>query len=91
MPRGKSSPKLAIPVDQETHALVLTAATRAGLSGSAWMTMAAQDALVRRAGLAAVAAWEKQHGELTGEEMKDAHRSVQAQLGRAPAKTRRSP
>jgi len=44
------------------------------------MTTAAREALHRRAGLAAVAVWEKRHGRLTGEEMDAARRSVRAQL-----------
>jgi hypothetical protein len=52
-----------------------------GLNVSAWMTTAAREALQRRAGLAAVALWEKQHGRFTTEEMNAARRSVLAQLG----------
>ena len=80
MPRGNPSPKLAITVDPEIHQNVLAAAAREGVSVSAWMTVAARDALQRRAGLAAVALWEKQHGRLTAEEMEEARRSVRAQL-----------
>jgi hypothetical protein len=46
------------------------------------MTGAAREALGRRAGLAAIALWEKQHGRLTAEEMKEARRRVRAQLRR---------
>ena len=43
--------------------------------------MAAREALrLRRAGLAAVAAWEQQHGRLTTEEMDEARRAVRVQL-----------
>jgi hypothetical protein len=65
MPRGNPSPKLAITIDPDVHANILAAAARDGLSVSAWMTIAAREALRRRAGLAAVALWEKQHGRLT--------------------------
>ena len=88
MPRGNPSPKLAITVDPEIHANILDAATREGVSVSAWMTEAARDALRRRAGLTAVACWEKQHGRFTAEEMDDARRNVRTQL-RATAKVRR--
>ena len=54
----------------------LVAAARDGVSVSAWMTAAARDALRRRAGLAAVALWEKQHGRFTTEEMNEARGSV---------------
>jgi hypothetical protein len=90
MPRGNPSPKLAITVDPEIHEKILAAAARDGVSISAWMTGAAREALQRRAGLAAVALWEKQHGAFTPEEMDEARRSVRTQLrmqrsGRRPA------
>ena len=80
MPRGNPSPKLAITVDPDIHKNILAAAARDGVSVSAWMTAAAREALQRRAGLAAVALWEKQYGRLTSEEMNEARRSVRAQL-----------
>jgi hypothetical protein len=80
MPRGNPSPKLAITIDPDIHANVLAAAARDGVSISAWMTIAAREALHRRTGLAAVDLWEKQHGRLTAEEMDEARRSVRAQL-----------
>ena len=83
MPRGNPSPKLAITIDPDVHENVLAAAGDDGVSVSAWMTTAAREALRRRAGLAAVALWEKQHGLLTPEEMNEARRSVRAQLRRS--------
>ena len=80
MPRGNPSPKLAITIDPEVHEKILAAAARDKVSVSAWMTGAAREALQRRAGLAAIAEWEKQHGSFTSEEMKEARRSVRAQL-----------
>jgi hypothetical protein len=80
MPRGNPSPKLAITIDPEVHEGILAAAARDKVSVSAWMTRAAREALRRRAGLTAVAEWEKQHGSLTVEEMEEARRSVRAQL-----------
>ncbi len=85
MPRGNPSPKLAITVDPDIHENILAAAARERVSVSAWMTVAAREALKRRAGLAAVAQWEEQHGRFTTEEMKEARRSVRAQLRRAQA------
>ena len=87
MPRGNPSPKLAITIDPDIHENVLAAAARDGVSVSAWMTTAARQALQRRAGLAAVARWEKQHGRLSAEEMNEARLSVRAQLrtARRPA------
>lgn len=80
MPRGNPSPKLAITVDPDIHQSILAAAARDGVSVSAWMTDAARHALRRRAGLAAVAEWEKQHGRFAAEEMNEARRRVRAQL-----------
>ena len=80
MPRGNPSPKLAITIDPKVHEKILAAAAREGVSVSAWMTSAAREALQRRAGLAAIAEWEKEHGPFSAEEMHEAHRSVQTQL-----------
>src|SRR6185437_11183869 len=80
MPRGNPSPKLAITVDPKVHEKILAAAARDGVSVSAWMTSAAREALWRRAGLAAVAEWEKDHGPFSADEMNEARRSVRAQL-----------
>jgi hypothetical protein len=80
MPRGNPSPKLAITIPPDIHKDVLAAAERDGVSVSAWMTEAARQALRRRAGLAAVAQWEKQHGRFSEEEMEEARRAVRAQL-----------
>ena len=83
MPRGNPSPKLAITVAPDIHESILAAAARDGMSVSAWMTEAAREALRRRAGLASVALWEKQHGRFTIGEMEEARRRVRAQLRRS--------
>ena len=88
MPRGNPSPKLAITIDPDIHENILAAAARDRVSVSAWMTGAAREALQRRAGLAAVALWEAQHGRLTAEEMNAARRNVRAQI-RTPRTIRR--
>lgn len=88
MPRGNPSPKLAITVDPEVHEDILSAAALEGVSVSAWMTAAAREALRRRAGLAAIEEWEKQHGVFSAEEMDDARRRVRSQL-RAERSVRR--
>jgi hypothetical protein len=82
MPRGNRSPKIAITIDPDIHENILTEAARDGVSVSAWMTNAAREALHRRAGLAAIALWEEEHGRFTAEEMTEARRSVAAQLRR---------
>ena len=88
MPRGNPSPKLAITIDPEVHDKILAAAAGDGVSVLAWMTRAAREALQRRAGLAAVAAWEKQHRPFSADEMNEARRSVREQL-RMSRKVRR--
>ncbi len=80
MPHGNPSPKLTITVDPEVHKNIRAAAARDRLSVSAWMTLAAREVLQRRAGLAAVALWEKEHGAFTPAEMEEARRSVKAEL-----------
>ena len=90
MPRGNPSPKLAITIDPEIHENILAAAASDRLSVSAWMTIAAREALQRRAGLAAIARWEKQHGRLTAEEMHEARRNVRTQIRRSRTVRRRA-
>lgn len=80
MPRGNPSPKLAMTIDPDVHRNILAAAARDRVSVSAWMTVAAREALQRRAGLAAVARWEKEHGCFTTDEMDEARGRVRAQL-----------
>lgn len=86
MPRGKPSPKLAITVDSDVHQQVLAAARQDGVSVSAWMTEAARRTLFARDGLAAVAEWEAEHGELTADEMSAAHGRVAKEV--APSRPR---
>jgi len=88
MPRGNPSPKLAITIDPSIHDGIMAAAAREGVSVSAWMTEAAREALRRRAGLAAVALWEEEHGSFTAKEMEESRRRVRAQL-RTPRTVRR--
>lgn len=89
MPRGNPSPKLAITIDPQVHQSILAAASNDGVSLSAWITTAAREALQRRAGLAAVAAWEDQHGKLTPKEMAAARRRALAQQRTSPSPRRR--
>lgn len=87
MPRGNPSPKLAITVDPEVHAQVVSAAFEEGTSVSAWMTDAARRALLIRDGLHAVAEWEAEQGVLTDAELVAARGRVSAGLsGSAGAK-----
>jgi hypothetical protein len=83
MPRGNPSPKLAITIDPEVHEGVLAAAEADGVSVSSWMTDAARRSLLVRDGLAAVAEWERQHGEFTDAELLAARRRVAAEVSGA--------
>lgn len=89
MPRGNPSPKLAITIDPDVHESIIAAATRDGLSVSAWITVAAREALQRRAGLAAVEQWEEQHGRLSPQEMADARQRVLSQQRKSVSRSRR--
>ena len=91
MPHGNPSPKLAITIAPDVHALVLAAAARRGVSVSAWITDAARLALKVRDGLAAVAEWEAEHGALTEAELKAARqRLVSSRRPRRATRQRRS-
>jgi len=88
MPRGAPALKVAITVDREVHAKVLRAANEDHLSVSAWMTAAARRALRIRDGLAAVAEWEAELGELSPQELREARQRVQQ--GARPRQARTS-
>lgn len=83
MPRGNPSRKLAISIESGVAQQVETAAAEEGVSISAWMTDAARRALRIRDGLAAITEWEREHGELTEEEMTAARARV---AGASPAR-----
>jgi hypothetical protein len=76
MPRGNPAIKLAITVDSDVHADLLSAAQDEGVSVSAWLTQAARRALRARDGLAAVAEWEHEQGALTARELEAARRKL---------------
>ena len=82
--------KLAITVEAGVHAKLLRAAEAEGLSVSAWMTAAARRALRIRDGLAAVAEWEAEHGELTTQELAAARRRL-AKANREPVTSSTQP
>ncbi|MGQ0574420.1 MAG: hypothetical protein ACT4RN_09470 [Pseudonocardia sp.] len=85
MPRGTPSPKLAITVDPDVHRGIVAAAAADGVSVSAWMTDAARRALTVRAGLAAVAEWEAEHGALTPSELDAARARMAAVPAQRPS------
>lgn len=61
--------KLSIALDDAVARDVARAAERSGVSVSAWINRAAENALAAEAGLDAVREWEADHGALTAEEL----------------------
>ncbi len=61
--------KLSVALDEPVYRAMTESARRQGLSLSAWLNRAAENALAIEAGLAAVSEWEAEHGPLTGEEL----------------------
>jgi hypothetical protein len=66
---GMAVRKLSVALDESVAAAAAASAERRGLSLSAWLNEAASNALAIEDGLAAVAAWEAEHGPLTAEEL----------------------
>lgn len=61
--------KLSVALDESVAHAAAAAAEQRGLSLSAWLNAAAERALLLEAGLAAVRAWEDEHGALSSEEL----------------------
>ena len=61
--------KLSIALDEQVADAAVASAERHGLSLSAWLNRAAENALAIEDGLAAVAEWEAEHGALTAKEL----------------------
>jgi hypothetical protein len=64
--------KLSVALDEQVADAAAASAERHGLSLSAWLNRAAENALAIEDGLAAVAEWEAEHGALTEEELRAA-------------------
>jgi hypothetical protein len=64
--------KLSVALDEQVAAAAASSAERHGLSLSAWLNRAAENALAIEDGLTAVAEWEAEHGALTAEELRSA-------------------
>ncbi len=79
-----SGRKLSIALDDQVAEAAVASAQRHGLSLSAWLNRAAENALVIEDGLAAVAEWEAEHGALTAKELS----AADAVLGRGIAPAR---
>ncbi|GMU78615.1 MAG: hypothetical protein AMXMBFR46_14100 [Acidimicrobiia bacterium] len=78
--------KLSVALDPSVADAAAVAAEREGLSLSAWLSRAAERALVVERGLEAVRAWERDNGSLTDAELSDADKV----LNRILSRTRRA-
>jgi hypothetical protein len=79
--------KLSVALDEPIADAAAEAAEREGLSLSAWLSRAAERALMLERGLEAVRAWERDHGSLTDSELADADKVLNRILAR---RTRRA-
>lgn len=61
--------KLSVALEEHVAEAAAASAERHGLSLSAWLNRAAENALAVEDGLAAVAEWEAEQGALTAEEL----------------------
>jgi hypothetical protein len=68
--------KLSIALDSDVADAASRAAERAGLSLSAWLNDAAENALAIEGGLEAMREWEAEHGAFTEEELAEADRML---------------
>lgn len=78
--------KLSIALDERVAEAAAASAERHGLSLSAWLNRAAQNALALEDGLAAVAEWEAEHGAFTAEEIAAADAILDAARKPMPAR-----
>jgi hypothetical protein len=78
--------KLSIALDERVAEAAAASAERHGLSLSAWLNRAAQNALAVEYGLAAVAEWEAEHGAFTAEEIAAADAILDAARKPVPAR-----
>ena len=78
--------KLSVALDERVAEAAAAAAERHGLSLSAWLNRAAQNALALEDGLAAVAEWEAEHGAFTAEEIAAADAVLDAARKPVPAR-----
>jgi len=75
--------KLSVALDPSVADAAADAAEREGISLSAWLSRAAERALVGERGLEAVRAWERDNGSLTDAELSDADKVLNRILSRA--------
>jgi hypothetical protein len=80
--------KLSVALEESVAASASRAAQTAGVSLSAWLSRAAVQQLAIERGRRAVVAWERDHGALTDEELRDADAVLDKLLSAGPRKSR---
>jgi hypothetical protein len=80
--------KLSVALDESIAISASRAAQTAGVSLSAWLSRAAVNELALERGRRAVVAWEREHGALTDEELREADELLGKLLAARPRKTR---
>jgi hypothetical protein len=80
--------KLSIALEESVAAAALRAAQTAGVSLSAWLSRAAVHQLALERDRRAVVAWERDHGALTDEELRDADAVLDKLFSGSPRKSR---
>jgi hypothetical protein len=80
--------KLSVALEESVAASASRAAQTAGVSLSAWLSRAAVQQLALERGRRAVVAWERDHGALTDEELRDADAVLDKLLSAGPRKSR---
>jgi hypothetical protein len=78
--------KLSVALHERVAEAAAASAERHGLSLSAWLNRAAENALAIEDGLAAVAEWEAEHGPLSAEELAAADAILDAARKPAPVR-----
>jgi hypothetical protein len=80
--------KLSVALDESIAVSASRAAQTAGVSLSAWLSRAAVHELALERGRRAVVAWEREHGALTHQELRDADELLGRLLSARPRKSR---
>jgi hypothetical protein len=77
--------KRSVSIPPDLDAQIEAAAAAAGLTYSAWLAATARKEFTVRAGLEAVAEFEREHGAFSPEEIAEAEQWVRESLGRSRA------
>ena len=83
--------KRSVSLPPELAEAIAKAAAEKGTTFSAWLAETAAQRLRLEAGRRGMAAWEKEHGPLTAEELAEGLARARAALGRRSARSNRRP